>query len=170
MRFALVAAAALAGCAGDHDPLIHTTLEPQGPNWPTPTLAAAPGWHLTMAVDGGIASAEASTVPSRDAPGAWPEETLKTLPPSGILIVAFGHRGQERRENESPQRDLPYELSQFRHDEGWEGQPAPNVPQYVLWTTVDRHLLDVRVFFGTQDPSDDQLARAQAELNTLSWG
>jgi len=161
--------AALAGCAGGHA-RIHTTAEPHGPNWPAPTLSAAPGWHLTTAVDGGIASAEASTVLSRDAPGAWPEETLKALPASGILIIAFGYRELERRGNESPQHDLPYRLSQFRHDEGWEGQPAPNVPQYVLWTTVHRHLLDVRVFFGTQDPSAGQLARAQAELDTLSWG
>ncbi|MDX6495753.1 MAG: hypothetical protein QOE17_1739, partial [Gaiellales bacterium] len=67
-------------------------------------------------------------------------------------------------------RAMPYQLTQFRHDRGWEGQPAANVPQYVLFTSLDAHLLDVRVFFGTQRPSDDQVKRAQAELDTLSWG
>jgi hypothetical protein len=44
-------------------------------------------------------------------------------------------------------RPMPYQLTQFRHGRGWEGQPAANVPQYVLLTSLDAHLLDVRVFF-----------------------
>jgi hypothetical protein len=35
---------------------------------------------------------------------------------------------------------------------------------------MDKHLLDVRVFFGTQTPSGQLVRRAQAELDTLSWG
>jgi hypothetical protein len=114
--------AALAGCAGGHDPRMHTTVESHGPNWPAPTLGAAPGWHVTTAVDGGIASAEASTVPSR-----------------------------RRRSRRFP-------------------RPGTRCGDSFPRRSSSRYLLEVRVFFGTQDPSGDQVARAQAELNTLSWG
>ncbi len=43
-------------------------------------------------------------------------------------------------------------------------------PQYVLFTSRDRYLLAVYVFFGTQHPAPDVFRRAQAELRTLSWG
>jgi hypothetical protein len=60
-------------------------------------------------------------------------------------------------------------MADFRHDRGWEGQPAVNVPQYVLFTSLRHHVLDVRVFFGTQHPSSRLRAGAQAELATLRW-
>ena len=102
----------------------------------------------------------------------FPSVTLQRLPRDGIVIFASGWLAQIAVANSlvSAARPQPYQLSQFRHDRGWEGQPAPNVPQFVLFTSRDKHLLDVRVFFGTQHPSRQQVARAQRELNTLSWG
>jgi len=38
------------------------------------------------------------------------------------------------------------------------------VPEYVLWQRVNGNFLDVRVYFGTQNPSGDLTAEAQAEL------
>jgi len=64
---------------------------------------------------------------------------------------------------------MPYQLAEFRHDRGWEGQPVTNVPQYVLFTSLRHHGLDVRVFFGRQNPGTRALARAQAELASLRW-
>jgi hypothetical protein len=86
---------------------------------PTACAESVGGARLTIraVTVGGIATAEASTVPLRDPAGVFPDVTLRRLPASGIVIVASG----------------------------------------------------VRVFFGTQEPSDRELARAQAELGTLSW-
>ena len=103
----------------------------------------------------------------------FPSVTLRRLPRRGIVIFASGWLAQSPPPPLSTvpaPRPLPYQLSQFRHDRGWEGQPAPNVPQFVLFTSSDKHLLDVRVFFGTHHPSRKQVARAQRELTTLSWG
>ncbi len=118
---------------------------------------------------GGIATAEASTAPLRDPAGVFPDVALRRLPASGIVIFASGY--QEGSPPPLPAGPpLPYRLSEYRRDAGWEGQPAVNVPQYVLAASRGNHLLDVRVFFGTQAPNDRELARAQAELGTLSWG
>ena len=103
----------------------------------------------------------------------FPTVTLMRLPRDGIVIFASGWLAQSPPPPLSKvpaPRPQPYQLSQFRHDRGWEGQPARNVPQFILLTSRDKHLLDVRVFFGTQHPSRQQVARAQRELNTLSWG
>ena len=134
-----------------------------------PSLSAAAGWIVRTVTVGGIATAEASTAPLRDPAGVFPDVTLRRLPASGIVIFASGY--QEGSPPPLPAGPpLPYRLSEYRRDAGWEGQPAVNVPQYVLAASRGNHLLDVRVFFGTQAPSDRELARAQAELGTLSWG
>jgi hypothetical protein len=166
MRLAVVILATLAAgcCAGTHHAVKPA---PTGP--PQPTLSAANGWITRTATTGGIAFAEASTVPQRDPIGTFPDATLRSLPVDGIVIYASGY--QLREANPSfPAIPLPYRLPEFRHDQGWEGQPAANVPQYLLAASLHNHLLDVRVFFGTQSPNGQQLALAQAELDTLSWG
>jgi hypothetical protein len=98
----------------------------------------------------------------------FPDSTLRALPPDGILVAATDY-GREPGNLPRPER-LPYPLAEFRCDRGWEGQPKVSVPQYVLITSTRGHLLDVRVFFGTQDPGSDLLDRAQAELTSLRWG
>jgi hypothetical protein len=126
----------------------------------------------STALRGGIAAAEATTVRLHDPVGTFPGATLARLPANGIVILAWGWRPK------SPPPPLPlaasiplpYHLSQFRRDKSWEGQPAANVLQYVLFTSGRHHLLSVYVFFGTQHPGADQVQRAQTELQTLSWG
>jgi hypothetical protein len=49
-----------------------------------------------------------------------------------------------------------------------EGQPNPDVPEYVLWQRVNGFVLDVRVFFGSQEPIDAVVSDAQAELERLA--
>jgi hypothetical protein len=61
----------------------------------------------------------------------------------------------------------PLRLSSFRVDEGWEGQPAPNVQQRLRWASVNDWRLDVRVYFATQHPGIRLLRAAQAELDRL---
>jgi hypothetical protein len=98
----------------------------------------------------------------------FPDRTLAALPRGGILVTAWDY-GRAPQHDLSPTRRLPYRLVEFRHDRGWEGQPAANVPEYVLFASLRRHILDVRVFFGRQRPSSRLRARAQAELATLRW-
>ena len=175
MRLALVIVLIVtAGCTGPSGSG-STTGSKSGPHgqWPHPSLADGHGWVTRTSTGDGIAGAEASTTPLQDPPGVFPSVTLQRLPRGFIVIFASGWLAQSPPPSlslVSAARPQPYQLSQFRHDRGWEGQPAPNVPQFVLFTSRDKHLLDVRVFFGTQHPSRQQVARAQRELNTLSWG
>jgi hypothetical protein len=62
----------------------------------------------------------------------------------------------------------PPRLHDFRVDHGWEGQPLVRIQQRLLWIGIGRWNLDVRVYFGTQHPSQRLLASVQAELNRLT--
>jgi hypothetical protein len=61
----------------------------------------------------------------------------------------------------------PPRLRDFRVDHGWEGQPLSRIQQRLLWTAAGVWNLDVRVYFGTQHPSEQLLASIQAELKRL---
>jgi hypothetical protein len=61
----------------------------------------------------------------------------------------------------------PPRLAVFRVDDSWEGQPAADLQQRLLWGSVDGWDLDLRVYFATQHPTRGLLARAQAELRGL---
>jgi hypothetical protein len=137
---------------------------------PRPALASASGWHVRVTRSDALPTAEASTGPLLDAPGDFPDRTLTALPRAGIVIYVTAFDDSAPARNLPPDIAMPYRLASFRHDRGWEGQPAPNVPEYVLFTRTGPYLLDVRVFFGSQDPSAAQLDRAQIELGTLSRG
>jgi hypothetical protein len=62
----------------------------------------------------------------------------------------------------------PPQLTDFRVDHGWEGQPLTRIQQRLLSVTTGGWSLDVRVYFGTQHPSKPLLAAVQAELNRLT--
>jgi hypothetical protein len=62
----------------------------------------------------------------------------------------------------------PLRLPDFRLDHAWEGQPLPRIQQRLLWFTASGWNLDVRVYFGTQNPSKALLASVQAELERLT--
>jgi len=130
------------------------------------TFAPGGGWRTRSTTAGGLRIGEATTARFNEPAAVFPGATLRKLPPDGIVVYAadYGRSSQPPR-----RRSLPYALAGFRHDHGWEGQPAPNVPQYVLFTSLEGHLLDVRVFLGAQDPSRRLARRAQAELGSLRW-
>jgi hypothetical protein len=131
------------------------------------TFAPGGGWRTRSTTAGGLRIAEATTTRFLEPAAVFPGPSLRRLPSNGILVYAADYG----RSSQLPhRRSLPYALTEFRHDRGWEGQPATNVPEYVLFTSLDGHLLDVRVFFGTQDPSRHVTDRAQAELASLRWG
>jgi hypothetical protein len=92
---------------------------------------------------------------------------LKRLTPAGIVIWATdaGRGGSTRVFTKAT---WPLKLSSFRLDQSWEGRPAANVQQRLRWATAAGWHLDVRVYFGTQQPSKATLGKAQAELNRLT--
>jgi hypothetical protein len=61
----------------------------------------------------------------------------------------------------------PPVLSTLRVDHSWEGQPAPNIQQRLIFGSAGGWDLSVRVYFATQHPDRKLLADAQAELNRL---
>ena len=95
-----------------------------------------------------------------------PQQTLKDLPPDGIVIWATLYVPGPWSHGVT-QRSLPLDLGDADVRHSWEGQPNGNVPEYVLWQEVNGYFLDVRVYFGTQDPSHGLTMEAQAELAQL---
>jgi hypothetical protein len=69
--------------------------------------------------------------------------------------------------NQFPQRVLPPQLGDADVREDWESQPYTDAPEYLIQSTTNGFYLEVRVFFGTQRPSDEQASRAQTELAEL---
>lgn len=133
-------------------------------------FAATAGWHTSStglrAEAPQVPSVTASTIPIEDQPGALPTETLKRLPATGIVILVAAYTPWEGM-NQFPQRVLPPQLGDADIRENWEGQPNTHAPEYLIQSTTNGFHLEVRVFFGTQRPSDEQASRAQAELGEL---
>jgi len=63
---------------------------------------------------------------------------------------------------------LPLHIADADARTSWEGQIAPNVPEYLLLANVDGRQVEVRIFFGTLDPGPDVLQAAQEELEGLA--
>jgi hypothetical protein len=178
---------------GDHD---WTTWAYRPPsNAPTaaevapPTFLAAVGWHTVSTSPDPTAlepnsdlAAWAANVPFDPADLAAagnghvltvagiPERTMRSLGADDVLITAWLPPGTQPLASPNvnfPTSQLPPLLSTADVAESWEGQVAPNVPEYRIWMTVDGRFLDVRVYFGTRHPSSGVLAAAQAELDRL---
>ena len=99
-----------------------------------------------------------------------PFASLDNLSSDDVFIMAAADPGasSEAPTPVIPAAKLPLKLADADVRAEWEGQVAPNIPEYVLWRTVDGVRLDVRVYFGTQDPSPATLARAQAMLGGMN--
>ncbi len=95
---------------------------------------------------------------------------MTSLPPEGVVIVAgfVVDRGLRASSNVNfPPATLPLQLSDAQVADSWEGQVAPNVPEYRLLETVDGRRLDVRAYFGALNPSASTLRAAQDELDRV---
>jgi hypothetical protein len=133
-------------------------------------FAATPGWHTSSTgmhpEAPQVPSVTASTIPIEDPTGSLPTETLKRLPVDGIAILVAAYTPWAGM-HEFAQRELPPQLGDADVRSGWETQPNPDVPEYLIQSTTNGFYLEVRVYFGTQRPSDEQAGRAQAELAEL---
>lgn len=139
----------------------------------SPGFAPSSGWTEvstgTVPIsDGPTAIAANVPIAAGDTPiGTFPTQTLASLPANGIVVYAvIGSRGQPNDAN-FPSSQLPLHISDAHVLSRWEGQYNSNVPEYQLVAGVGNYNLSVDVFFGRQQPSAEQLAAAQDELNQL---
>jgi hypothetical protein len=178
---------------GDHD---WTTWAYRPPsNAPTaaevapPTFESAAGWHtVSTSPDPAVLepnsylAAWAANVPFDPADLAAagdghvltvagrPDATLRSLGPGDVAITVWLTPGTSAPASPNvnfPESGLPPQLSSADVAQSWEGQVAPNVPEYGIGMTVDGRPLEVRVYFGTLQPSAETLAAAQGELDRL---
>jgi len=141
---------------------------PAGPDF---GFARAAGWYT----DGtGIHPPEpqvpivrAATVPLSDERGSVPWGTVERLTPDGIVIVVSAWRPYGEGLDGFPPRDLPLQLADASVQTGWEGQPNPDAPRYVIMAAVNGYWVEADVIFGTQHPGDDAAGQAQKELARL---
>jgi hypothetical protein len=140
-----------------------------------PHFHAAPGWHVGSSRAKPCeassparcvwAAGWASTVPYRDCPNCIaPHRTLAHLPPDGIVIQLTNVRERplHMRPGTWPPRVRARDVTG-----PFEGEPRRfGVFQFTVRTgTVERSLF---VWFGRMHPTARQLARANAELRTVS--
>lgn len=131
-------------------------------------FAPAPGWNqLATGADQRHQSAITANVPLRDPPGvAHADATVQDLPATAIVITASTY-ALDADDEGFPTRTLPLSITDADVRHSFEGQPNPDVPEYLLWQRVNGLLLDVRVFFGSQHPPPSVVAEAQAALDRL---
>jgi hypothetical protein len=92
---------------------------------------------------------------------------LGRLPTPSLRRTAARTRVRGPRRDSFPKLDLPLTLSGAQLRRGWEAQPAPNIPEYVIWGWIKGQFVDVRLYFGTQMPRETMLANANTELARL---
>lgn len=135
-----------------------------------PAFLHAAGWHVEtdgIDVPPGTRAAVAATVPL-DTGGApldlAPAAVLAALPPSGIVVAVAGVPAQRRAAASAPLRVADAAVSTRWH--GREGGERA-LAEYALRHVAGGLDLDVRVVFGSAEPSRAQLAEAQAQLDRL---
>jgi hypothetical protein len=142
-----------------------------------PRFQAGHGWHVgstpTHACDVGVtrgrcvmAEAWASTVPYRDCPNCVPpHKTLATLPANGIIIQLTDAR--ERPPYGQP-GSWPTQISASQVISG-PGEGTPPQVSYTQLVVRSSHNVEhfLFVWFGRPHPTPQQLARANAELQTV---
>jgi hypothetical protein len=149
-----------------------------------PRFAPADGWHPGFDGGGEVratdhAAAWASTVPYRNGPRDLPpRDTLETLPADGILIwvgLARDNRFPPTVElrRRSPVLRVPLQVNAMQGGIGWEGQ-VRDISLYRLWGWIgEQYNIDLWVFYGRGEPTQEQRAAAQDALDRLQlpdWG
>jgi hypothetical protein len=98
-----------------------------------------------------------------------PYDSLVDLGPDDVFITASYPYGDQMEPASPvfPERQLPVTLEEADSRVRYEGQAASNVPEYVIWTTIDGIRVDIRVYFGTLEPSQATLNVADSMLAEL---
>lgn len=111
----------------------------------------------------------AANVPFKPESIQTPVNTIKSLPPDGVVILVTGphlYTGGDP----VPDLSLPATLSQFFfHGDNYEGQYAPNVSRYFFAGQVSQtDVVDFEVWMGRNDPTPAMKAAADEELARLT--
>jgi hypothetical protein len=135
------------------------------------TFAPADGWdtgttgRAEIGSDGQQTMSWASTIPYRDSGFQFPPHaTLEALPPEGVVIVAMltQSSGQSNGTDEAPVLDLrKAPIADF------EGLGSVNAPHELAFH-ANNYDAQVWALFGREQPTQEQLDRAQAELDRLN--
>ncbi len=139
------------------------------------------GWYtgnsgrMETQAQGDWVTSWASTIPYTDEWNALPpQRTLDRLPKDGIVIWLALERNSRfppssTDSSEYPPLITPIGLDQFERQDGWEGQTR-GIPQYVLWGKIDdQYHVDLRVFLGTRNPSQETIANADRILASIRF-
>jgi hypothetical protein len=139
-------------------------------------MASRDGWHDLQASDISLCTATVAIAPedlaaAQNLGDGWLgcDGTYRALPPDGVAItagVASSKYGWEQPSDSYPARTLPLQLSDARSVLDAEGVPG-GVLLDLLPSTIASRWIDVRTYFGSQEPSPSQLAVAQQRLNDL---
>ena len=136
------------------------------------------GWFVTQngadATPGQPALAIASNVPLRpgDGDSLVPYDTLRALPPGGVVLVAHVIRDEYESVAETslpfPPRELPL-LVEDAAPFAFSAQIRPGraLGQRQLRGIVNGHGVDLHLYFGVPEPSEEVLAEAQRQLDQL---
>jgi hypothetical protein len=132
----------------------------------------ADGWNVVQAGTAGAtgtAHAVAANVPLRAGDGSTslPYETLRTLPPSGAVIVARLVTGDKvAGDSDVNQRRLPLQLGEATPSVLPAGLADAGLVALRLRADVSGHDLDATVFLGAP-PSPESLAAVDGQLRRL---
>jgi hypothetical protein len=97
----------------------------------------------------------------------FPNNTVRGLPPNGIVMTVIGPRDYTGDTVFSP-ATFPLTISQgFCSHDQYETQPAPHVSKCLVDTMVGDQLLNVTVWFGMNTPSEEMYDEANAQLARL---
>jgi aryl-alcohol dehydrogenase-like predicted oxidoreductase len=134
-----------------------------------PSLADLPGAPQAWAANVPFAPADTTPGVGEVYPEGYPGDTVRTLPPDGIVILAefpIETRNPLPSRGDFPPRSLPLQLEQAPFS-GWEGQPREDLSMSEENATVNGWWITVTALFGTKDPSDALVAEANQEVARL---
>lgn len=147
------------------------------PFYPAPEFLESQGWNTTSTGSVStnttdIPTAWAATVPflEEESQAGVPRNTLSALPENGVVIVASlpdPDTFPVPPDNPNYQGKPPFRLSAAQLMTTWEGQPRPDIPQLLILGTAKDQFVDLRIYFGTQNPPNSLLRSADQELSRL---
>jgi hypothetical protein len=163
LLFIVAATATGCGTAGKtSEPTTGFSFEPRD-GWFTAERVEQPDAQVPA-----LSIAWAADVPFTSAQSAWPDATIRALPPRGIVLVAVGpwtYTGDE----DVPRVEFPVRLADgYCLADGYEGQPAPNVALCAVSARVGEQLMNAYAYFGANEPSVEMKAAADEMLASLA--
>jgi hypothetical protein len=159
---------------------IGALLTPSGSAAPAPTglgFLPARGWSVLQNGGDGtpvrpaVAIAANVELSPDDDPDGLPLSTLEKLPADGVVIVvSFITRGDQKYYDRLfPSRKLPLRAGEATRgiEYGADVRPGRPLGQYQLRAGVNRHNVDVNIYFGTDPPTPALRAAAQRQLDRM---